>query len=39
MIGCEKLVGSLEPGKRADVVILDESLQLAGVFVKGKRLV
>ena len=39
VIGCEKLVGSLEPGKRADVVILDESLQLAGVFVKGKRLV
>ena len=39
VIGCEKLVGSLEPGKRADVVVLDGSLQPAGVFIKGKRLV
>ncbi|MDD6176162.1 MAG: N-acetylglucosamine-6-phosphate deacetylase [Firmicutes bacterium] len=39
VIGCEKLLGSLEPGKRADVVILDEALQPAGVFIKGKRLV
>lgn len=38
VIGCENLVGSLEPGKRADVVVLDEALQPACVFVKGKRL-
>lgn len=36
-IGCEQTVGSLEAGKRADVVVLDEALQPAAVFIKGKR--
>lgn len=38
VIGCENLLGSLEPGKRADVVVLDEILQPTCVFIKGKRL-
>ena len=31
-------IGSLEPGKRADLVLLDPALALAGVYVDGKKI-
>ena len=38
VIGCEKLIGSLEPDKCADVVVLDETLHPSCIFIDGKRL-
>ncbi|MBL9081753.1 MAG: amidohydrolase family protein, partial [Planctomycetales bacterium] len=35
IIGHDHDLGSLEPGKRADVVVLDEKLHVKRVFVGG----
>jgi N-acetylglucosamine-6-phosphate deacetylase len=38
ILGVERNVGSLEVGKWADLVVLDEELQVTGVLVGGERL-
>ena len=38
-IGIYSRCGSLEPGKLANVVLLDKSLNVVKVFVKGKSMV
>ncbi len=37
ILGIEEDVGSLERGKRADLVVLDRELNVKGVYVSGKR--
>ena len=37
--GCDREIGSIEVGKRADLVVLDRDLQVQGVYVDGQRLV
>ncbi len=37
ILGIEKEVGSLEPGKRADLVVLDAELNVKQVYVGGER--
>ena len=37
MIGADKCVGSIVPGKWANIVILDEELQLQKVFLRGEE--
>lgn len=37
-IGMEKVIGTLEAGKRADILLLDKGLELCGVWIKGRRL-
>jgi N-acetylglucosamine-6-phosphate deacetylase len=39
LLGCYDTVGSLEPGKDADLVVLDEDFALAGVMRKGEWVV
>ncbi len=39
ILGVEKDVGSLEVGKRADLLVLDEALNVKQVFVGGQRMV
>ena len=39
VIGLEHRIGSLEPGKDADVVILDSDYNVKDTFVKGHRIV
>ena len=39
LIGADKKIGSLTPGKDADVVILDESYNVKDTFVKGVRII
>jgi N-acetylglucosamine-6-phosphate deacetylase len=39
LLGCYDRVGSLEPGKDADLVVLDEDFGLTGVMRKGEWLV
>jgi N-acetylglucosamine-6-phosphate deacetylase len=36
VLGIDDLVGSLEVGKRADLVVLDDRLTVAGVMSRGK---
>ena len=36
-IGIFSRVGSLEPGKRANVVVLDQNLELKDVFFRGEQ--
>jgi N-acetylglucosamine-6-phosphate deacetylase len=36
--GCDRTLGSLVPGKRADVVVLDRALNVRRVFVDGEEL-
>jgi len=35
--GCAGVTGSIAPGKRADLLILDKGLQVREVFVGGQR--
>jgi N-acetylglucosamine-6-phosphate deacetylase len=37
--GIDSAVGSLEPGKHADILIMDDDLHIIAVFVGGKRIV
>jgi N-acetylglucosamine-6-phosphate deacetylase len=39
ILGVEKDVGSLEVGKRADLLVLDEALNVKQVFVGGQQMV
>ena len=39
ILGVEKDVGSLEVGKRADLLVLDEALNVKQVYVGGQRMV
>ena len=39
VVGLDKTIGSLEPGKDADVVILDEAYNVKDTFVKGNKIV
>ena len=39
VIGADRQVGSLEPGKDADIVILDHSYDVKDTFVKGNQIV
>ncbi len=39
ILGIDKEVGSLEPGKRADLVVLDRELNVQGVYIGGERVV
>jgi N-acetylglucosamine-6-phosphate deacetylase len=36
VLGIDDLVGSLEVGKRADLVVLDDQLTVAGVMSRGR---
>ena len=38
ILGIDKDVGSLEPGKRADLVVLDRELNVQGVYIGGVKL-
>ena len=38
ILGIDKEVGSLEPGKRADLVVLDRELNVQGVYIGGVKL-
>ena len=38
ILGIDKEVGSLEPGKRADLVVLDRELNVCGVYIGGVKL-
>lgn len=38
-IGQDKITGSIETGKNADLLILDENLEIKNVYVKGKKIV
>ncbi len=38
VIGMDSEIGSIAPGKRADLVLLDEELQVKAVFVEGRQL-
>lgn len=38
-IGMENELGSIQIGKRADLVLLDETLEIAGVYLAGQRIV
>ena len=37
LVGLDKNIGSIEVGKRADLVILDENIKVNAVFVDGKK--
>ncbi|WP_150269663.1 N-acetylglucosamine-6-phosphate deacetylase [Paenibacillus tepidiphilus] len=37
-LGMEQLIGSLEAGKRGDILMLDEQLNLDGVWIGGRRI-
>jgi N-acetylglucosamine-6-phosphate deacetylase len=39
LLGIDNIVGSIEKGKRADLLVLDDRLNLVTVFCKGRRLV
>jgi N-acetylglucosamine-6-phosphate deacetylase len=39
IIGWADRIGSLAPGKLADLVTLDENLQVSRVFVEGREIV
>lgn len=39
VIGADKVTGSVEEGKRADLLILDADLNIKAVFVKGRQVV
>jgi len=38
-IGQDKVTGSIEKGKNADLLIVDENMEIKSVFVKGKKMV
>jgi N-acetylglucosamine-6-phosphate deacetylase len=38
IVGCDHIVGSLRPGRLADFLLLDESLEVCAVFLGGKPL-
>ncbi len=38
-IGVDRVTGSLTPGKRADIVILDDKFDIAAVFARGDRII
>lgn len=38
VIGMDSEIGSIAPGKRADLVMLDEALHIRAVFVQGRRI-
>ncbi len=38
-IGQDKITGSIEKGKNADLLILDENLEIKSVYVKGKKII
>jgi len=35
LLGCEKVIGSLDVGKRADLLLLSSDLQIKNVWVSG----
>ena len=39
ILGVDDQVGSLEPGRRADLVVLDAELAVRQVYVSGERIV
>ena len=38
-IGQETVTGSIEKGKNADILIVDEKMEIKGVYVKGKKII
>ncbi|WP_310830010.1 N-acetylglucosamine-6-phosphate deacetylase [Paenibacillus pedocola] len=36
-LGMQRTIGSLEAGKRGDILLLDESLNLSGVWINGRK--
>ena len=39
MVGIDHLVGSIDAGKRADLLLVDGDLKLCGVYAKGERVI
>ncbi|OKP83345.1 N-acetylglucosamine-6-phosphate deacetylase [Paenibacillus helianthi] len=37
-IGMQRTIGTLEAGKRGDILLLDEALNLRGVWIKGRKM-
>jgi len=38
VVGVDSLTGSLEKGKRADILVLDDSFEIESVFIRGKKI-
>ena len=38
-IGKDKVTGSIEKGKNADLLIIDENMEIKGVYIKGKKII
>ncbi|MNY68704.1 N-acetylglucosamine-6-phosphate deacetylase [compost metagenome] len=36
-LGMQRTIGSLEAGKRGDILLLDEALNLGGVWINGRK--
>ena len=38
-IGQDRITGSIEKGKNADLLIVDEKMEIKGVYIKGKKII